>query len=48
MPFTSTAVGLLSTRGSLEGARHSHVVFANYQETKLRHFHSLLDKYIAA
>jgi hypothetical protein len=32
----------------LKSRQHTHTTFANYQETKIRHFHTLLEKYIAA
>ena len=39
---------LAQVQRGLASARHTHVTFASYQETKIRHFHALLDKHIAA
>jgi hypothetical protein len=46
--FSQDSFNLPKVQVGLKSAQHSHVTFANYQETKLRHFHSLLEKYIAA
>jgi phenylpropionate dioxygenase-like ring-hydroxylating dioxygenase large terminal subunit len=46
--FEQDTFNLPRIQRGLENAGHSHVTFANYQETKIRHFHALLDKYIAA
>jgi len=46
--FNQDTFNLPEVQRGLHNAKHSHVVLANYQETKLRHFHSLLEKYIAA
>jgi phenylpropionate dioxygenase-like ring-hydroxylating dioxygenase large terminal subunit len=46
--FDQDTFNLPRVQRGLENARHTHVTFASYQETKLRHFHSLLEKYIAA
>lgn len=46
--FDQDTFNLPKVQRGLHNATHSHVTFANYQETKLRHFHSLLDKYITA
>jgi len=46
--FDQDTFNLPRVQRGLENAQHTHVTFASYQETKLRHFHSLLDKYIAA
>jgi phenylpropionate dioxygenase-like ring-hydroxylating dioxygenase large terminal subunit len=46
--FEQDAFNLPRVQQGLKSAQHSHVTFASYQETKIRHFHSLLDKYITA
>jgi hypothetical protein len=46
--FQQDTFNFARVQRGLESARHSHVTFASYQETKIRHFHSLLDKYISA
>jgi phenylpropionate dioxygenase-like ring-hydroxylating dioxygenase large terminal subunit len=34
-------------QAGLHAAGHTHVTFGEYQETKLRHFHALLDQYVS-
>jgi phenylpropionate dioxygenase-like ring-hydroxylating dioxygenase large terminal subunit len=46
--FQQDTFNFARVQRGLQSARHSHVTFASYQETKIRHFHSLLDKYISA
>ncbi len=46
--FAQDTFNLPNVQRGLHNAKHTHAVFANYQETKLRHFHSLLDKYVTA
>lgn len=45
--FAQDTFNLPRVQRGLTNARHSHVTFANYQETKIRHFHALLDQFIA-
>ena len=46
--FAQDTFNLPKVQKGLRAARHTHVTLANYQETKIRHFHALLEKYIAA
>ncbi len=46
--FTQDAFNLPKVQQGLKSARHSVATFGNYQETKIRHFHTLLERYIAA
>jgi hypothetical protein len=46
--FAQDIFNLPKVQLGLKSAQHSHATFGKYQETKLRHFHSLLEKYIAA
>lgn len=46
--FAQDAYNLPRVQRGLAAAQHTHVTFANYQETKIRHFHALLEKYINA
>lgn len=46
--FAQDSFNLGRVQDGLRGARHSHVTFANYQETKIRHFHTLLQRYLEA
>jgi phenylpropionate dioxygenase-like ring-hydroxylating dioxygenase large terminal subunit len=46
--FAQDTFNLPKVQKGLKSARHTHATFGQYQETKLRHFHSLLEKYIAA
>jgi phenylpropionate dioxygenase-like ring-hydroxylating dioxygenase large terminal subunit len=45
--FTQDTFNLPSVQTGLEAAQFDEVVFARYQETKLRHFHDLLSQWIA-
>ena len=44
--FDQDTFNLGRVQAGLEAASHTHVTFAQYQETKLRHFHSLLEAYV--
>ncbi len=44
--FAQDAFNLPRVQAGLRAAQHSHATFANYQETKIRHFHSLLERYL--
>ncbi|MEM1433458.1 MAG: aromatic ring-hydroxylating dioxygenase subunit alpha [Pseudomonadota bacterium] len=44
--FQQDSFNLPKVQEGLEAAQYDEVVFANYQETKLRHFHHLLAKYL--
>jgi phenylpropionate dioxygenase-like ring-hydroxylating dioxygenase large terminal subunit len=46
--FMQDSYNLPRVQKGLEAAQHSHVTFANYQETKIRHFHALLEKHLNA
>jgi phenylpropionate dioxygenase-like ring-hydroxylating dioxygenase large terminal subunit len=46
--FEQDTFNLPRVQRGLKSAAHGHVTFARYQETKLRHFHALLDRYVAA
>jgi phenylpropionate dioxygenase-like ring-hydroxylating dioxygenase large terminal subunit len=45
--FTQDTLNLPNVQRGIEAAQYSEVVFARYQETKLRHFHDLLTRWIA-
>jgi hypothetical protein len=45
--FTQDTFNLPQVQKGLESAQYDEVVFARYQETKLRHFHDLLSKWIS-
>ncbi|MFT5441628.1 MAG: phenylpropionate dioxygenase-like ring-hydroxylating dioxygenase large terminal subunit [Myxococcota bacterium] len=45
--FDQDTFNLPEVQRGLKNARHSHVTFSSYQETKIRHFHGLLDEYLA-
>jgi phenylpropionate dioxygenase-like ring-hydroxylating dioxygenase large terminal subunit len=45
--FTQDTLNLPSVQRGLQAARFDEVVFARYQETKLRHFHALLSRWVA-
>jgi hypothetical protein len=45
--FNQDTANLGRVQAGLRAARHTHVTFARYQETKIRHFHALLDDWIA-
>jgi hypothetical protein len=42
--FNQDTFNLGRVQRGLHAARHSHVTFARYQETKIRHFHGLLER----
>jgi phenylpropionate dioxygenase-like ring-hydroxylating dioxygenase large terminal subunit len=46
--FNQDTFNLGRVQAGLRGAAHTHVTFGLYQETKIRHFHALLDRYVAA
>lgn len=46
--FEQDTFNFARVQRGLQGARHSHVTFSTYQETKIRHFYSVLDRYLAA
>ncbi len=46
--FAQDVHNLPRVQKGLEAARNTHVTFAQYQETKIRHFHALLEKYLNA
>lgn len=45
--FDQDTFNMAAIQRGLRGASHSNVTFGSYQETKLRHFHSLLERHIA-
>jgi len=45
--FTQDTFNLPQVQAGLAAAQFEEVVFANYQETKLRHFHDLLSQWVA-
>ncbi len=45
--FTQDTFNLPNVQLGLEAAQYDEVVFARYQETKLRHFHTLLSDWVA-
>ena len=44
--FNQDTFNLGQVQRGLHAARHSHVTFARYQETKIRHFHALLARWV--
>jgi phenylpropionate dioxygenase-like ring-hydroxylating dioxygenase large terminal subunit len=44
--FNQDTFNLGRVQRGLHAARHSHVTFARYQETKIRHFHTLLGRWL--
>ena len=46
--FNQDTGNLFRVQEGLRAAAHSHVTLAGYQETKPRHFHALLEKYVTA
>jgi phenylpropionate dioxygenase-like ring-hydroxylating dioxygenase large terminal subunit len=44
--FNQDTFNLGQVQRGLHAARHSHVTFARYQEIKIRHFHTLLGRWI--
>ena len=45
--FAQDTFNLPNVQRGLKSAQHTHVTFAHYQETKIRHFHTLLDQYLS-
>jgi hypothetical protein len=45
--FTQDTFNLPKVQIGLAAAQYDEVVLANYQETKIRHFHNLLSKWVA-
>jgi phenylpropionate dioxygenase-like ring-hydroxylating dioxygenase large terminal subunit len=45
--FNQDTFNLGQVQRGLHAARHGHVTFARYQETKIRHFHALLERRLA-
>lgn len=45
--FTQDTFNLPQVQAGLESAQYDDVVFARYQETKLRHFHDLLGEWVS-
>lgn len=46
--FTQDTFNLPKVQKGLEAAQYDEVILARYQETKIRHFHHLLSRYIAS
>jgi len=46
--FNQDTANLGRVQRGLHAAQHAHVTFGRYQETKLRHFHALLERMLAA
>jgi hypothetical protein len=46
--FNQDATNLPNVQKGLHSAQHTHVTFGAYQETKLRHFHALLEWMVGA
>ena len=46
--FNQDTFNLGRVQDGLRGAAHREVVYGQYQETKIRHFHALLDRYLQA
>jgi phenylpropionate dioxygenase-like ring-hydroxylating dioxygenase large terminal subunit len=44
--FNQDTYNLGQVQRGLHAARHTHVTFARYQETKIRHFHTLLERWL--
>lgn len=44
--FNQDTFNLSKVQRGLHAARHTHVTFARYQETKIRHFHTLLGRWL--
>jgi hypothetical protein len=45
--FAQDTFNLPKVQLGLKSAGHSHATFSSYQETKIRHFHTLLERWIA-
>ena len=46
--FEQDTFNLGNVQRGLRAASHDQVTLARYQETKIRHFHTLLEKYVNA
>jgi phenylpropionate dioxygenase-like ring-hydroxylating dioxygenase large terminal subunit len=46
--FQQDTFNLAKVQAGLRSASHTHVTLGRYQETKIRHFHALLETYLAA
>jgi phenylpropionate dioxygenase-like ring-hydroxylating dioxygenase large terminal subunit len=46
--FNQDTLNLGKVQRGLHAAQHTHVTFARYQETKIRHFHGLLERRLSA
>jgi hypothetical protein len=46
--FNQDTTNLPNVQKGLHAAQHTHVTFGAYQETKLRHFHTLLERMVGA
>lgn len=46
--FDQDTFNLPKVQRGLRAAAHTHVTLGRYQETKIRHFHALLEKYVGA
>ena len=46
--FAQDTFNIPNLQRGLRAASHEHVTFARYQESKIRHFHTLLEKYLNA
>jgi len=46
--FNQDTTNLPNVQKGLHSAQHTHATLGQYQETKIRHFHALLDRYISA
>ncbi len=44
--FTQDTFNLPQVQAGLNAAQHEEIVLANYQETKIRHFHQLLSQWM--
>jgi hypothetical protein len=44
--FNQDSMNLPNVQIGLEAAQNTEVVFSRYQETKIRHFHHLLNQYV--
>jgi hypothetical protein len=46
--FNQDTRNLGRVQAGLRGAAHQHITMGQYQETKIRHFHALLEQHISA
>ncbi|MDJ0785369.1 MAG: aromatic ring-hydroxylating dioxygenase subunit alpha [Myxococcota bacterium] len=46
--FSQDTFNMAPIQKGLRAARHTHVTLGRYQETKIRHFHCLLERYLEA